>query len=277
VIEQLRSACQYEAALKRLKTGAPEFTTTCFATPMQIGEWAERGILSSISTPGAFLLLRRSCHVIHLSHVAADSQSLRDALLLLGELEVEEPIVADLVGRPADVEQIVSSYALRGFRSYRELTRMTRIGSVRDERTLPDMAVHKAVHSEASGVLAFLERLLDPLAEQIPELEDMESAADRGQILVAANGNAVEGVLIFQTIGFSTTLRYWFVEPRARSRGTGAALMRTFLLQVAGSRRIVLWVFSDNADGIAKYEHYGFRRENLVDRIMLKPVSGGVG
>jgi GNAT superfamily N-acetyltransferase len=244
---------------------------------MQIGEWAERGVLSSISTPGAFLLLRRSRHVIHLSHVAVDKQSLREALLLLDELTVEEPIVADLVGQPADVEQITNSYALRGFSSYRELARMTRIGSVGADLTLPEMAVHRAVHSEAAGVLAFLERLLDPLAEQIPELEDMESAADRGQILVAANGNAIEGVLIFQTIGFSTTLRYWFVEPRARSRGIGAVLMRSFLRQVAESRRIVLWVFIGNEDGIAKYEHYGFRRENLVDRIMLKPVSGGVG
>jgi GNAT superfamily N-acetyltransferase len=276
VIEQLRSACQYEAALKRLKTGATAFTTNCFATPKQIGECAERGALSSISTSGAFLLLRRSRHVIHLSHVAADQQSLMDALLLLDELTVAEPIVADLVGQPADVEQIANSYALRGFSLYRELARMTRIGSVGDDRTLPEMAVHRAVHSEAAGVLAFLERLLDPLAEQIPELEDMESAADRGQILVAANGNVVEGVLIFQTIGFSTTLRYWFVEPKARSRGIGAVLMRSFLKQVTGSKRIVLWVFSDNADVIAKYEHYGFRRENLVDQIMLKSLSGGV-
>jgi GNAT superfamily N-acetyltransferase len=276
VIEQLRSACQYEAALKRLKTGATAFTTTCFATSVQIGEWAESGALSSISTSGAFLLLRRSRRVIHLSHVAVDQQSLREALLLLDELTVAEPVVADLVGRPADVEQITNSYAIQGFSSYRELVRMTRIGSVGEDRTLPEMDVHRAVHSEAVVVLAFLERLLDPLAEQIPSLEDMESAADRGQILVVANGNAVEGVLIFQTIGVSTTLRYWFVEPRARSRGIGAALMRSFLVQVAESRRIVLWVFSDNSDGIAKYEHYGFRRDNLVDRIMLKPVLGGI-
>jgi GNAT superfamily N-acetyltransferase len=214
--------------------------------------------------------------VIHLSHVAADQQSLRDALLLLDEMTVTKPIVTDLVGQPTDVEQIANSYTLRGFSSYRELTRMTHTGCVGDDRTVPEVAIHRAVHSEAAGVLAFLERLLDPLAEQIPELEDMEFAADRGQILVAANGNAIEGVLIFQTIGFSTTLRYWFVEPRERNRGTGAVLMRSFLKQVAGSRRIVLWVFSDNADGIAKYEHYGFRRDHLVDRIMLKSVSGGV-
>lgn len=215
--------------------------------------------------------------MIHLSHVATDQQSLMEALLLLDELTVVEPIVADLVGQPEDVEQIANSYALRGFSSYRELARMTRIGSVGDDRTLTEMVAHWAAHNEAAGVLAFLERLLDPLAEQIPELEDIESAADCGQVLVAANGDMVEGVLIFQTIGISTTLRYWFVEPRARNRRIGAVLMRSFLMQVAGSKRIVLWVFSDNADGIAKYEHYGFRRENLVDRIILKQGSGGVG
>jgi len=52
-------------------------------------------------------------------------------------------------------------------------------------------------------------------------------------------------------------------------------MMRRFLMQVAGSRRISLWVFSNNADAIAKYEHYGFHREKLVDRIMLKLAPGG--
>jgi RimJ/RimL family protein N-acetyltransferase len=29
-------------------------------------------------------------------------------------------------------------------------------------------------------------------------------------------------------------------------------------------------VVSNNADAIAKYEHYGFRREKLIDRIMIR-------
>jgi GNAT superfamily N-acetyltransferase len=188
----------------------------------------------------------------------------------LTQLKVEEPIIADLVGQSLDIEKIVESYAACGFRSYNELVRMTRIQYPDDCQISTETTVHLADRKEAASVLAFLERLLDPFAEQIPELEDLELAADRGQILIAENAKAVDGVLIFQTVGFSSTLRYWFVEPRARNRGIGARMMRSFLMRVAGSRRISLWVFSNNADAIAKYEHYGFRRDNLLDRIMLK-------
>jgi len=121
--------------------------------------------------------------------------------LLLDQLKGEEPIVANLVGKTKDIEKIVESYAARGFRSYNELVRMTRIQCADDYQILPETAVHIAEREDAARVLAFLERLLDPFAEQIPELEDLVSAADSGQILVAENAKAVEGVLIFQSVG----------------------------------------------------------------------------
>jgi len=42
MIEQLRNSSRYEEELQRLKTGAPAYTTSCFATVQQIGEWAAR-------------------------------------------------------------------------------------------------------------------------------------------------------------------------------------------------------------------------------------------
>jgi len=168
MIEQLISTTQYEDALKRLKTGAKAFTTSCYATPKQIGEWAESGVLSSLSTAGALLLLRSSHHVTHLLHIAADRQSLSEALLVLAELTLAKPIVVDLVGKPTDVEQITDIYSSRGFSSYKELIRMVRFGAANSALPSPVIRVHRATWVEATKVQAFLEPLLDPLAEQIP-------------------------------------------------------------------------------------------------------------
>ena len=46
--------------------------------------------------------------------------------------------------------------------------------------------------------------------------------------------------------------------------------MRTYLRGHSSTARFLLWVVGVNADAIAKYEHYGFRRENLFDQIMIR-------
>jgi len=47
--------------------------------------------------------------------------------------------------------------------------------------------------------------------------------------------------------------------------------MRTYLREHPLTARFLLWVVAGNADAIAKYEHYGFRREKLCDQIMFRP------
>lgn len=266
------NSLEYKRELERLKTGARAFTMNCFARTMQIEEWAERGQLSFIRTPGASLVLRLGRGVTHLSHIATDHNSLSVALSLLDSMKVADQIVADLVGQPQEVQQIAKIYSACGFKSYKQLVRMTRTLTSDHKAGLPEMGVRCAKRSEARDVLEFLDSLLDPLSEQIPELENLEAAAERGEIIVEANARAIAGILIFEAVGFSITIRYWFIDPKAHGRGVGGRLMRSFLLRVAGKRRLALWAFSNNADAIAKYEHYGFRRDGLIDWIMLRPI-----
>jgi len=80
----------------------------------------------------------------------------------------------------------------------------------------------------------------------------------------------VGGVLVFEVIGFTSLLRYWYVNPAYRDQGIGAQLIRTFFQLSRGTKRILLWVVSNNGDAIARYQHYAFTRERLVDCVLTK-------
>ena len=47
-------------------------------------------------------------------------------------------------------------------------------------------------------------------------------------------------------------------------------LIRAMFRACSATRQTLLWVVESNDNAIAKYEHYGFRRDGLVDHIMIR-------
>jgi GNAT superfamily N-acetyltransferase len=267
-------ASQYLIEKAGLKSRSREYTTNCFADPQLMEQWAREGQLSIVRSPGALLLLRRGDRVLHLFHSASDHVSLGNALQQLVRLALNEPVSADLVGRSTEIETLKGTYSRCGFQPYKCLLRMTRIGPLNAPPAVSETKVLSADRGQTAGVRKFLSQLLDPCSEQIPEMSDLERAAEQGQILIVREGRELGGVLIFKTVGQSSTLRYWFVDPRMRGKRIGALLMRSFLHRVSQCHRITLWVFADNEDAIMKYRHYEFNNDGLQDWIMLKTPTG---
>jgi GNAT superfamily N-acetyltransferase len=181
-------------------------------------------------------------------------------------------MAADLVGRPEDVTELAAIYRDHGFRDYRTLCRMVRLADPSDADS-SDSEVAVAAAPDAPAVHAFLCGLLDPLVDQVPESDGILAAVEQRNILLVRCGNEVAGVLVFETSGVTTILRYWYCAPRFRSLGIGARLIKALFRLSRASGRIILWVVDENSDAIAKYRHYGFSREGLVDRIMIKEWS----
>jgi GNAT superfamily N-acetyltransferase len=274
-MESVTALPQLKEAFQRVKGKATNFTTNLFAQPEQVRTWIDRRCLFVRSSRGAILVFRRDRDFYHLYHVAADGHALGAALAGLRGLEPDGALAADLVGREPEVALLADVYASGGFRRYTSLVRMARIGG---HGTRPDdyedPGVLFACPDDAPTILAFLERLLDRFAEQVPELGDLEDAAAAGNILLAWHGQDLGGVLIQGTTGLTSVLRHWFVDDRRRGQGTGSRLIKTFFRLCRTSRRITLWVISDNENAIAKYRHYGFQAEPLIDQIMLRKVGG---
>jgi len=214
------------------------------------------------------LLFRRDRDFHHLYHVACSREALAHALETFAQAPLSTDVTADLVGSEADVRAMADTYAQCGFREYSSLFRMTCTGSMRFASDESPQVVY-ATRDDAPKILAFLEGLLDRFAEQIPELDQLEAAATCDSILLAKTEKELAGMLLFEKSGHSAVLRYWVVDDRYRNQGIGALLIKKFFRLCNDSKRITLWVVSDNHDAIGKYRHYGFQRDGLVDQIMI--------
>jgi ribosomal protein S18 acetylase RimI-like enzyme len=258
---------ELRAAFQSIKAEATELVINYYAGAEQEQKWVSTGVLSQLRTPKCLLLFRRDRHFEHLYHVASSLAHLAEALASLDPFP-QSPIVTDLVGRIEDIAPIAEIYRENGFENYVDLVRMARPGgSSADTR---DAAGDHAQLADLPLITAFLDRYLDPFRDQIPEADEIESAIARGSILIDRYDGTPGGLLFFEDTGRTSTIRYWYVDSGCSGRGVGGRLMRTYLREHPSTARFLLWVVSCNAGAIAKYEHYGFRREKLFDRIMIR-------
>ena len=265
---------QYRAdlleALERVRRAGAGPVTNWFAAPERIDYWIGRNALSLLQGERALVILRRDRGFHRVYHSAVDLEALSAVLRCLsGELAVHGTLTADLIGRPLDLEPVAGVYRLSGFADHTCLLRMIRMAAP-EEVAEPEPDVAFAGPADVAAVMAFLDRLLDPFTDQIPDEDEIREAASRRNIILVRRGDSVGGLLLFETMGVTSHLRYWYVDDKALNQGIGARLIRQFFRLSSGSRRVILWVVGDNSDAIAKYRHYGFRPETLVDRIMIR-------
>ncbi len=250
-------------AIDRIKRRGPGFETNYYASHEQTERWIERGLLRMEETGPAVFLFRRNRDFEHVYHFAAGLPEVGRTSVRAG-LQSRR-FVVDLIGPPAKADALAAIYQEQGFEPYQTLVRMTRAGLPEPG---PAEGIATATPDQAPDIHAFLDPLLNPWVDQIPTPEELAEEAAKGHILVTEGPLA--GVLIFEPKGITSTLRYWYVDANRREGGIGARLIRKMFELCRHSRRIVLWVVASNESAIAKYEHYGFRRDHLIDRILVR-------
>ncbi len=256
--------------LQSLRDGALGYTTTFFAKPAQVDAWVARRAMFELDFPGCILVLRRAREFFHLYHAAASTEALRLAVDRSAEATRLSPAVADLVGKGESLVTMIDAYRTGGFATHSRLVRMVRNRQTSTTAIEIEAEVELAAPADAPSILTFFERLLDPFAEQVPDLAELEALAASGNILVVRRRQELGGVLVYEMQGQSAILRYWWVNDRFRDAGIGGRLIRSMFHFCRDATRTVLWVIEGNDNAITKYEHYGFRREGLVDQVMIR-------
>lgn len=258
-----------QEAVGRIKRGSPDSSVSFFASTSKIEAWIAEGALWLSPCEGALLIHRQDGKLLRVFHVATDQPSLSAALGNLVEERPDQLMVADLVGLPEDVQRVTRIYQQQGFTRHVQLVRMQRSGAW---STAMDGAgdVELARMEDLHEIRVFMERWLDPLSEQIQSVAELEKAAASEGVLVVKDDQGLAGILIHETTGQSAALRYWHVAGHRHGQGIGSRLMHAFLARCAASRRITLWVIAGNIAAIAKYHHYGFSEDGMVDNIMVR-------
>jgi GNAT superfamily N-acetyltransferase len=254
-------------AIANVRRSSRKCLTNLFAGREEVQFWIEQGALSWAEVCGSVLIHRQDRGFRRLYHIAPGAPELSAALAGLRQ-DRRGIVVADLVGLPADVDRTSGSYRGNGFREYTSLVRMSRPPG------------HWGADGDSSGVVlaqdrdltaigSFLERVLDRFRDRIPGLDALRDAIARSTILIERSNAGVLGLLLFANTGMTSELRYWYVDPGHLNRGIGGRLFRRYLAGCTAINRFLVWVVDDNENAVFKYERYGYRRDLLVDRIMI--------
>jgi len=252
-------------AIQAAKAGATDLHTNFFPVQTKLQDWIDHGELLGEPRAGVAFFLRKDRDIWHLYFCAANRPALQQELAGLSCLKTE-PIVTDLVGNETVLNGWLPTFVATGFRRHLQLQRLAR--PAQPGRVTAGSPVVPAEKADAPGVLALIENFFDRFGEQIPGLREIEAAIENRQVLVMRCDGALAGLLFFETQGVASTVRFWVVAEKFRARHVGSALMQYYFQTHGAVRRFTLWVNANNENAIAKYRHYGYAPDGLVDHVL---------
>lgn len=152
-----------------------------------------------------------------------------------------------------------------GFERYRRIFRMQRIQNT--PSPLPLQSTAFANEDDAEEVAEMLHANFNPLADQIPDLEEIRWGAHEHQILLAKNEDG-HVIALFWAVrqGGVVQWRYWATRPEYRKASlAGLSLLQQALALHADAHRLLLWVDELNIRARRIYERLGFTLDGLIN------------
>lgn len=257
-----------QQSLQRLKELKKGFVTNFYLTPDRVKFLIEKELMFYQDTIESFFILLRDHDFYHLYYYVTSLDSLYEGLSPVME-EVSHPIVVDIIGTKEQIVPVENLFIKKGFKNYTNLNRMSRLNNNIKEVCSLNANVRYGETKDIESVYEFLHIYFDPYSEQLPMIEDIGNWAGRGELLVYEDNDIVSGFVLFDIIGVTSYLRYWFVHPNYRNRKVGSALLNRYFYESRNTKRQLFWVIESNMNAIKRYKHYGFQEENLFDRILI--------
>jgi ribosomal protein S18 acetylase RimI-like enzyme len=226
------------------------------------------GDLSTITIGEVVFILKQNEQFTNLYYYAADLIELRKSLDKFVSVYSDMTFIVDVVTTEIDTD-VLKVFNHNGFNVYTSLVRMSRIfNDMSMVFEVPDQHLKVANQDESLEVFNQLKTFFDPKAEQLPTQDEMIEWSNKGYILVYKIKNLVVGFIVYQLVGVTLYLRYWFVSPLFRERKLGSKLFNYFLLKGKDSKRQLFWVIQTNENAIIRYKHYGFKEEKMYNFVL---------
>jgi ribosomal protein S18 acetylase RimI-like enzyme len=265
----ITAAAEVFDAIQRAKAGASAFCTNFFPAQAKLQGWINHGeLLGELRDRSAFFL-RKDRDLWHLFFCAADIATLRREIAALPCLRTEW-VAVDLVGSETVVADLLNVVEPAGFKRYARLLRLARANQPEQPQPSADgVTVVYPDRTDCRAIMDLLECSFDRLADQLPMPYEIDAALEARQILAVKCEGALAALLFFESQGFTSTIRYWVVAERFRSRRLGSVLMRHYFAAQTAVRRFILWVTAENDNAALKYRHYGYAPDGLIDHVLV--------
>lgn len=267
-IAQLQELMLY---VRNLKQG---FVTNFYLDEAKHGAWIKTGQFLYDKFDDTVLLLfdhdAPDCenYFTNLFYISTSIASVIDHLKPYPEKFIYDLYVLDIVGRDAMCAPMNEALKAIGAKERASLVRMNRVDNPETTMMQQDERVVYAKADDLKQIESLLHTYFDEKLEQIPlSSEIAQLIADKHVMKCVVNGN-IAGILLFELNASTLYLRYWLTLPEYRDQGVGGALLKRFFYEGKETKRQILWVMQDNENAIKRYEHYGFRQENMYDYIL---------
>ena len=241
--------------------------TNFYLDTVKHGIWIRHKVLYYTMLDGVLFLFKEGEKFCNLFYCSSSLERLGHVLAQL-RFDSKKDIVVDVVGTEKQCDQVCETFFKTRFEPYCSLVRMSRPTPQEDAKELNDW-VCRASLEDTLTIHALLLRYFDPYSEQIPFEEEISSFVEKGHALVCKNDNEMVGFLIYELNKSTLYLRYWFVRPDYRDKKIGSSLINRFFYEGQGTKRQLFWVIQSNENAIKRYRHYGFKEENLYDKVLI--------
>jgi len=265
-MNRINSLDEIQAFIGSIKKEGEGFLTNFYLDAEKHALWINSGELYYIQYDKCIFLLRKCEDFNSLFYITTNRNQL-EAGLERAISTFHEMMVVDIVNRgESDILELFKSF---GFQLYETLYRMNRIGNPAFKETI-DEHISMAGKEDALQVKRLLDSHFNPISEQIPSLKEISIFIEEKHLLVYKKESLVVGFILYELNGLTLYLRYWFVSPEYRDAHIGAKLFNAFMKAGAATKRQLFWVIANNGNAIKRYQHYGFKAENMYDYVLVK-------
>lgn len=254
--------------IRKVKQHKKGFLTNLFLDIPKHELWIKLGLMKYEEIGETFFFCRVNQEFENLYFVTTTVHDLSNDFESFLTGKEDELFVIDLVGK--DIMDLKEIFLNRRFFQYSSLVRMSRIGQDAYDDTPNSLCLSCADIEKSNDVHKLLLEYFDVYAEQLPLIEEIHYLANKnGIIIYSEDSKNIHGFLVYELIGQTSYLRYWFVHPDHREKKIGSALLRMFFKESRNTKRQLFWVIESNENAIKRYKHYGFKKEVLFDYIFI--------
>lgn len=267
-MKRISSIDQIHYAIKRVRDLKKGYLTNLFLDPEKLDLWIDQELLYSLSYEDSEIFFKKNESFFNVFYCTSNIENLNKTVDFLKLNYDDLHLVFDIVGSETSLKDTIHVFNSNGFKLYTSLTRMSRINCV-DQNYEVSSAIHFASDKDLITIRTLLYRYFDEYAEQLPLDKEIEGWIEKKQLLLFKENEQILGFVIFDIIGITSYLRYWFVHPQHRNKKVGSSLLRRYFYESKETKRQLFWVIKNNENAIIRYQHYGFTKENLVDYVFI--------
>ncbi len=249
------------ADIRNLKKG---FLTNFYLDITKHTLWINKGVMYLKRINNTLFIVKKNKTFWNVFYCSTTIDELVKSIEIFNDLHKDIILMYDVVCNKNLLELFKDVFSAR-MNEYCSLVRMSRINIDQSINLSDDIKL--ASKGQAQELLDILNFYFDEKSEQIPYIEELESLIEKGNVFIYEKENHILGFTIFEKNISTLYLRYWFVHPEYRNMKIGSKLLNHFFNSGKDCKRHQLWVIETNKNAIVRYEHSGFRSENLFDTI----------